>query len=78
MALVTKIVRVRKDRHRVHSKTKCECSIFELDGARYLQLDTFGSDTRKDRGQISQSLQLDERGAAELFALLAEAFPGPR
>lgn len=75
MALVTKVVRVHKERPKVHSRTECECSVFEVDGERYIQLDTFGSDARQDRGTISQTIQLDARSAEQLRALLNEAFP---
>jgi hypothetical protein len=75
MALVTKVVRVRKERPKVHSATRCEYCVFEVNGTVFLQLDTFGSDSRKDRGQISQSIQLDARAAQQLRAILDEAFP---
>ncbi len=78
MALVTKVVLVRKDNRKVHRPTTCECSVFEDEGQRYVQLDTFGTDGRQFRGKISQSLQLDAQGAQELRAILDEAFPSKR
>jgi hypothetical protein len=61
---------------RVHGEVNCGWAIFESDGRRYLQLDTYGSRTRAMPGKVSQSIQLNEEGAGELVRLLAKAFPG--
>jgi hypothetical protein len=45
-------------------------------GDRYLQLDTFGSTERQIPGKTSQSIQLNERSAAQLKILIERAFPG--
>jgi hypothetical protein len=58
------------------TRVDCEWSTFELDGKRLLQLDTYGSDERKDKGTVSQTLQLDETAARELLRILRTAFPG--
>lgn len=78
MALVTRLVRVKKERPKVHATTTCEASVFEIDGRRYVQIDTFGSASRHDRGQVSQCVQLDARAAEQLRAILNEAFPANR
>jgi hypothetical protein len=72
VALVLKVGRTTKDNPRVHAKVDCNASTFEIDGERYLQLDTLGSADRKDKGQISQVIQFDRRAAEELRALLNE------
>ena len=46
------------------------------DGTRYLHLSTFGSDSRRSGPKSSQSMQLDEHAAAELVAVIRDAFPG--
>lgn len=60
---------------RRHSEVECGFKSFELAGETIVQLDTYGSSQRKDKGTISQSIQLDERGAAYLVGLLTRAFP---
>ena len=58
------------------TRVDCEWSMFEWDGRRLLQLDTYGSDARKDKGTVSQTLQLDEAAARELLRVVRRAFPG--
>jgi hypothetical protein len=73
MALVNKLSRIRKDQPKVHKTTNCEASVFVVDGAPYLQIDTFGSKDRKDKGQVSQSIQFDRAALEALRALIDEA-----
>ena len=75
MALVRKIRKISKARPAVHAEVECECAIFEEKGARYLQLDTYGTKQRKRKDQISQSIQLTRESADELRRLLDQAFP---
>jgi hypothetical protein len=58
-------------------KTEVECgyAVIDVDGRRYLQLETYGSSDRKIPGKISQTLQLDHERALELRRLLQLAFP---
>jgi hypothetical protein len=64
------------ERGGVHPTTvDCEWAVFERDGKRLLQPDTYGSDDRKDKGTVSQTLQLDEAGAIQLLDVLRRAFP---
>lgn len=60
---------------RPHSESECTWRFSSRDGRPVVQLDTYGSPQRKDVGTISQSIQLDETRAAELVAILREAFP---
>jgi hypothetical protein len=46
----------------------------ESDGITYVQLDTYGSCERHIPGKVSQSIQLDESGAAELTRIFGRAF----
>ena len=61
---------------RIRSEVDCTYATFELEGRRYLQLDTFGSSDRVFRGKLSQSIQLDRKGARFLKALIERTFPG--
>lgn len=61
---------------RLHSTCSCGWRMADRAGVTVLQLDTYGSDVRKDQGTVSQSLQLDEQGARELMSIMRRAFPG--
>jgi len=39
-----------------------------------VQIDTFGSSDRKFEGKLSQTIQLDEKAARQLVAVLTKAF----
>lgn len=74
MALVTKLERVTKERHSVHGPVECAVSSFDSAGQRYLQLDTFGSAQRRNRGEMNQSIQLSADAAQELRRIIDEVF----
>jgi 5-methylcytosine-specific restriction protein B len=58
-----------------HTEVECGWRTVESPSGRVLQLDTYGSDTRQFKGKKSQSIQIDERAAAELLRLLRSTFP---
>ena len=78
MALVRTIKKADKDRQAVHGPTDCSYSIFSQGGEIYLQLDTYGSATRKQPEKISQSIQLNRASAKQLKTLIERAFPDLR
>lgn len=47
-----------------------------LDGEGLFHIATYGSDSRKEVGTTSQSMQFDRQRAVELIAALRSAFPG--
>jgi hypothetical protein len=61
---------------RPHSTCSCGWKTAERGGRKVLQLDTYGSDMRKDQGTVSQSIQVDKEHAKELMALIRRTFPG--
>lgn len=75
MALVSSLERIRKDRQTVHRPTRCLSSVFDADGHRFIQLDTYGSDEREHPEKVTQSIQFDKQAAAQLFKLIRETFP---
>jgi hypothetical protein len=76
MALITEFAAVARERHQIRSRTRCTYSIFTgSDGSTYVQLDTFGSADREFPNKVSQSIQLNERGASEMLQILVKAFP---
>jgi hypothetical protein len=76
MAIVTHFSPVKKER--VGRPTTVDCGFcgVEIDGKRYLVLETYGSTERANPGKASQSLHFDRDGAAQLKALLEKQFPG--
>ena len=51
--------------------------MFESDGEKLLQLNTYGSEKRKIPGKLSQTLQLDRESAQELARVITDAFGAP-
>jgi hypothetical protein len=77
MALIRSFEKKTLERFGVHpTRVDCDWSVFEQDGKRFLHLDTYGSDQRKDKGTVSQTLQLDATAAGQLLEILRRAFPG--
>lgn len=67
-------------RVRAH-QTQTDCSyqvIVDDAGGALLALSSFGSDHRKEKGSVSQSLQFDEPMAELLLASIFETFPSLR
>ena len=75
MARIERFERASRERTTVHETTRCEYLCFDLDGVRILQLDTFGSASRKLTSKVSQSIQLDRAGAKRLIQIIREAYP---
>jgi hypothetical protein len=79
MALVERMERLEKDRSDIHSPTRCTYSIVDApDGSKILQLDTYGSTSRKNPDKVSQSLQFNHESASQLLELIRSAFPDLR
>jgi hypothetical protein len=76
MAIVTGFLHVTKDRVGRPKTTECGFCAVELDGTRYLLLETYGAADREIPGKVSQSLHLNRERAAELKGLLEQSFPG--
>ena len=77
MALVRSIEKSEMERNSVHgTEVDCEYSIFsDHSGKRYLQIDTFGSDSRQEKGKKSQTIQFDEKSVSRLASIIAKHFP---
>jgi hypothetical protein len=76
MAIVTEFSPVTKDRAGHPTSVKCEYCMVEVDSARYLVLQSGGSDERANPGKTSQIFHIDRDRAVELKALLEQQFPG--
>jgi hypothetical protein len=70
MALIKHFRAKDSSRESIHNETSASYSIFERRGTRVLQIDTYGHGTTK----VSQTIQLSQEGASELYAILKKTF----
>ena len=64
-----KFKRLEKERNTVHNKVATTYSVFEINGEKYFQIDSYGNSDREMHGKISQSFQLDRKTAEYLVIL---------
>jgi hypothetical protein len=74
MALIRQFERVERDRYTTHEEIDAKYMVFERDGKKLIQIDTFGRGNRELPGKQSQTLQFDYEGALALFAILKKEF----
>ena len=76
MALInTKTLeKIEKNRNYVHETVGATYSVFEEDGDKYFQIDTYGKNTREVPGKVSQSFQMDRKAAEYLVELIIEEY----
>lgn len=68
------IKKIEKYRNTVHEKVHTTYTAFEMDGDKYVQIDTYGRIDRENPEKISQSFQFDRSTAEFLVKLLSEEF----
>ena len=68
------IKRIEKQRNTVHDEVYSTYSVFEIDGERYVQLDTYGRVGRENPEKPSQTIQLNRDTAKFLVDLLSREF----
>ena len=56
------------------TEVECGYQVVQNGGERLLQLSTYGSDDRQSEKKVSQTIQLDAVGAAELVRIISETF----
>lgn len=74
MALVTKFEKLDSERYQLHEEVEAKYAVFERDGKGFVQINTYGRPDRELQGKLSQSIQLDQRGAEQLARILKKAF----
>ena len=74
MAIVRKLERVDLERDSKHTEVDCTYSIVETDGKKYLQIDTYGSSSRKIPGKKSQSIRFSPEALKQLKTILRDRF----
>ena len=68
------IERVDKTRNTVHEKVHASYTVFEVDGEKYVQLDTYGRAGRENPEKISQSIQFNLETAKYIADSLKKEF----
>ena len=68
------IKKINKNRNTIHDKVYTTYTVFEHDGNKYVQFDTYGRIGREMPEKISQSIQIDEEAAKYLVNLLISEF----
>jgi hypothetical protein len=75
MALIKSFERRRSARVTFRSEVDCGWNVGTVNGREILHLETYGSADREIPGKVSQTIELDEAAAAELLAIIHQAFP---
>lgn len=68
------IKKIDKYRNTVHEKVHTTYTTFEMDGEKYVQIDTYGRIERENPEKISQSFQINRETAEFLVELLSKEF----
>ena len=69
MAVVREFTEKELDRSSAHSEVEATISLVEVDGERFVQIDTYGSKNRAMPGKVSQSLRLSQSAYEQLQQL---------
>ena len=68
------INKIEKNKNTVHDKVYTTYTVFDTDGDRYVQIDTYGKIDRENPEKISQSIQFDKQTAEFIVELLKNEF----
>ena len=68
------IKRIEKQRNIVHDEVYSTYSVFEINGERYVQLDTYGRVGRENPEKLIQTIPLNRDTAKFLVDLLSKEF----
>lgn len=71
---LSNIKKIEKQRNVIHDKVYTTYTVFEMDGSKYIQIDTYGKIDRENPEKVSQSIQLDQETAKYLVNLLTQEF----
>lgn len=71
---ISNLTKVNKERNTVHDQVYATYTVFNNEGKKYLQIDTYGKPARENPEKISQSFQFDREAASHLVNLLIEEF----
>jgi len=74
MAIIKKLERIDLERDSRHTEVECTYAIVEVEGKKFLQIDTYGSSTRKMPGKKSQSLRFCQEAIKQLESIIDSEF----
>lgn len=74
MALIRQLKEKSMDRNSIHDEIDATYTIFNKDDRTFIQIDSYGRTDRENPGKKSQTIQLDEIGARNLFDILKREF----
>lgn len=74
MALIRSFDRKEMNRNSAHEEIRATYTVFQNDDKVFIQIDTYGRDSREMPGKKSQSIQLDKSGAEALYKILKREF----
>uniref|UniRef100_A0A4Y8Q3M6 Methionyl-tRNA formyltransferase n=2 Tax=Paenibacillus athensensis TaxID=1967502 RepID=A0A4Y8Q3M6_9BACL len=73
MALIRHLSKISRN-SRVQAEAESTYNIVIQNGRKYIQINTYGSKDRVHTNMVSQTLQLDEQSAKQLFDILKAEF----
>lgn len=65
---------LEKHRNSVHGLVEATYTVFEKEGKKYFQIDTYGAPNRQMPEKISQSIQFDKQMAEHLIKLMEKVY----
>lgn len=71
---LSSIKKLEKQRNTIHEKVHTTYTLFEKNGEKFIQFDTYGKTDCENPEKISQSIQLDEETARFMVNLLIKEF----
>lgn len=71
---ISNLTKVNKERNVIHDQVYAIYRVFDNNGEKYLQIDTYGKSARENPEKISQTFQFDREAASYLVNLLIEEF----
>ena len=74
MALIRNFDQKHMERNSLHDEKSATYTVFHFEGRVLLQIDSYGRKDREIPGKKSQTIQLDNEGAAALYAILKREF----
>lgn len=76
MALLNpqKFSAISKTKNNIHQTTEAAYTVFEMSGKTIFQIDTFGTNKRKNPEKVSQSIQIDKDMTQILINKLKNTF----
>ena len=68
------VKRIDKNRNTVHDVVHTTYTVFEINGEKYIQFDTYGRIDRENPEKVSQSIQMNKEMARYMIDLLTQEF----